>query len=396
MYPPVNNNVKLANQLGTFFVQKIETIRSKLDNMAQGLPSPPNDYATVPPSPFSKFNPLTEEKVRKLIRSSAKKSCTLDPVPTPLVMDCNDVFLPIMTKMINLSLESRLFADDWKCALVFPLLKKPGLDLLYKNYRPVSNLQYVSKLIEKAVFEQIHTHMMTHSLYPEFQSSYRQNHRTETALVKVTNVILMKMITQEVTLLVMLDLSAAFDTVNHNILLKRVNEELGICGVALEWFKSYLVNRGQRVSVMGSLSERFSLDCGVPQGSCLGPLLFVIYASKLFTVIGDQLPHAHCYPDDTQIYLSFKPNSSTTQEDAVRSMECCIEKIRRWLIQDRLPINVDKTEFMIIGTRQQLCKLQAMNIKVGSSEIRPTIIDKSSWDGYVNEPHRSCISTCFC
>ena len=372
VYPPVNNNVKLANQLGMFFVQKIETIGSKLDNMAQGLPSPPNDYATVPPSSFSKFNPLTEEKVSKLIGSSAKKSSTLDPMPTPLVMDCIDVLLPIMTKMINLSLESGLFADDWKCALVFPLLKKPGLDLLYKNYRPVSNLQYVSKLIEKAVFEQIHTHMMTHSLYPEFQSSYRQNHSTETALVKVTNDILMKMNTQEVTLLVMLDLSAAFDTVNHNILLKRLNEELGICGVALEWFKSYLVNRGQRVSVMGSLSERFSLDCGVPQGSCLGPLLFVIYASKLFSVVGDQLPHAHCYADDTQIYLSFKPNSSTSQEDAVRSMECCIEKIRRWLIQDRLLINDDKTEFMIIGTRQQLCKLQAMNIKVGSSEIRPS------------------------
>ena len=118
VYPPVNNNVKLANQLGTFFVQKIETIGSKLDNMAQGLPSPPNEYATVPPSSFSKFNPLTEEKVRKLIGSSAKKSSTLDPMPTPLVMDCIDVLLPIMTKMINLSLESGLFADDWKCALV--------------------------------------------------------------------------------------------------------------------------------------------------------------------------------------------------------------------------------------------------------------------------------------
>ena len=93
-------------------------------------------------------------------------------MPTSLVMDCIDVLLPITTKMINLSLESGLFADDWKCALVLPLLKrKPGLDLLYKNYRPVSNLQYVSKLTEKVVFELIHTHMMTHSLYTEFQSA---------------------------------------------------------------------------------------------------------------------------------------------------------------------------------------------------------------------------------
>ena len=144
------------------------------------------------------------------------------------------MLLPIITKMINLSLESGLFAGDWKCALVLRLLKKSGLDLLYKNYRPVSNLQYVSKLTERLVFEQIHTHMMTHLLCPEFQFAYRKNHSTETALVRVTNDILMKMNSQEVTLLVMLDRSAAFDTVHYNIILTRLNEELGICGLALE------------------------------------------------------------------------------------------------------------------------------------------------------------------
>ena len=370
MYSPVDDNIKLANYLGTFFIQKIETIGSNLDNMAQGLPALPDGHALASPLPFCKFSPLTEEKVRKLINSSTKKNCTLDPMPTPLVVDCIDVLLPIITKMINLSLESGLFADDWKCALVLPLLKNPGLDLLYKNYRPVSNLQYVSKLTEKMAFEQIHTHMMTHSLYPEFQSAYPKNHSTETALVRVMNDILMKMNTQEVTLLVMLDLSAAFDTVNHNILLTRLNEELGISGLALEWFRSYLAKRGQRVSIDGSLSERFSLECGVPQGSCLSPSLFLIYASK-HRVVEDQLPHAHDYADDTQIYLSFKPISNISQEDAVRAMECCIEKIRRWLIHDRLLLNDDKTEFMIIGTCQQLKKLQAMNIKVGGSVIKP-------------------------
>ena len=140
----------------------------------------------------------------------------------------------------------------------------------------------------------------------------------------------MKMNTQEVTLLVMLDLSAAFDTVNHNILLTRLNEELGICGVALKWFKSYLANRGQRITIDGSLSERFSLECGVPQGSCLGPLLFIIYASKLFRVVGD-------------------PNSNTSKEDAVRVMERCIEKIRHCLIHDRLLLYDDKTTWQIAG-----------------------------------------------
>ena len=131
------------------------------------------------------------------------------------------------------------------------------------------------------------------------------------------------------------------------------------------------------------------MECGVPQGSCLGPLLFLIYASKLFRVIEDQLPHAHCYADDTQIYLSFKPISNISQEDAVRAMECCIEKIRRWLIHDRL-LNDDKTEFIIIGTRQQLKKLQAMNIKVGGSEIKPSsqVKNLGSWlDPNMNKRH---------
>ena len=156
----------------------------------------------------------------------------------------------------------------------------------------------------------------------------------------------------------------------------------------MEWFRSYLAKRGQRVSIDGSLSEHFSLECGVPQGSCLGPLLFLIYASKLFGVVEDQLPH--CYADDAQIYLSFKPISNISQEDEVRAMECCIEKIRCWLIHDRLLLNDDKTEFIIIGIRKQLKKLQAMNIKVGGSVIKPSsqVKNLGSWfDPNLNMHH---------
>ena len=180
------------------------------------------------------------------------------------------------------SINSSVIAEEWKCALINPLLKKSGLDLLFPNYRPVSNLQYISKLTEKAVFNQMHAHMTTNAIYPELQSSYRRFHSTETALLKVTNDILMKMNSQEVTLLVMLDLSAAFDTVNHDILISRLHEEVGVSGLALEWFRSYLKNRTQRVAVDGTFSERFVLDHGIPQGSCLGPLLFIIYSSELF------------------------------------------------------------------------------------------------------------------
>ena len=186
---------------------------------------------------------------------------------------------------------------------------------------------------------------------------------------------------QEVTLLVTLDLSSAFDTVNHEILLRRLRNEFGIHGKVLDWFKSYLHNRGQQISIEGILSQRFDLDSGVPQGSCLGPLLFIIYASKLFKIIENQLPDSHGYADDTQLYLSFKPSLSMSQKDALCAMESCIEKIRRWMIPDKLLMNDGKTEFLVIGTRQQLCKLQPISISVNNSVISPSphIKNLGSW-----------------
>ena len=159
------------------------------------------------------------------------------------------------------------------------------------------------------------------------------------------NDLLLKMNSQHVTLLALLDLSAAFGTVDHTILLERLRSKIGISGTALDWFASYLSCRIQRVSVHGTLSDSFKLDCGVPQGSCLGPLLFTIYASRLFDITENHLPNSHCYADDTQLYVSCKPDDTTSQIAAVAAMENCIHDIRQWMIHDRLMINDSKTEF---------------------------------------------------
>ena len=230
----------LANKFSDFFIQKIDTIQTKLDNMVSTPPlCSAKERVRDVPSMEKKFNILGLSDVRKLIETIPKKSCLLDPMPTTLVFGCIDVLLPVITKIINLSLQSGVFADQWKCALVSPLLKKSGLELLLKNYRPVSNLQYISKLTEKAVFQQMYSHTTIKSLYPELQSSYRQHHSTETALLKVTNDILLNTNSQQVTLMVLLDLSAAFDTVNQDILLERLDKVIGMHGVTLEWFRSY-------------------------------------------------------------------------------------------------------------------------------------------------------------
>ena len=155
----------------------------------------------------------------------------------------------------------------------------------------VSNLHYISKLTEKAVFSQTqHVHITVNEMYPDLQSSYRQHHRTETAWLKVMKDVLLKMNSHHVTLMVLLDLSGAFDTVDDNILLERRRRDYGIHGKVLDSLSSYLSNRSQQVSINGSFSRQLSLDCGVPHGSRLGPLLFVIYTSSLFNVIERHLP----------------------------------------------------------------------------------------------------------
>ena len=226
--------------------------------------------------------------------------------------------------MVNISLESGHFPPAWKEALVRPILKKNDLDTVFKNYRPVSNLSFISKVTERAVFLQIDNHTKKHDLYPSLQSAYRKNHSTETALLKVTNDILMGMNSQHAVLLVLLDLSAAFDTVDHCVLLRRLQTSCGISGAQLDWFKSYLSARSQCVSILSVFSDSLPLNLGVPKGFCLGPLLYIIYSSKLFNIIERHLPNSHCYADDSQICLSFKPDDLSSQQNAINAMQNCM------------------------------------------------------------------------
>ena len=344
----------LANELGEYFIHKIVAIRSKLagDTVSPAVTerAPHGSSSSDDLVTLSEFQPLSEEAVRKMAVASMK-TCTLDPLPSSILLVCIEELLPVISRMVNVSLENGYFADDWKRAVVHPLLKKSGLQLINKNFRPVSNLQFTSKLTEKAVAVQLQEHMLVNGLFPELQSAYRQHHSTETALLKVKNDLLMAMDKGQVTLLVLLDLSSAFDTVEHEILLERLRSTIGLRGKVLSWFESYLKGRSQQVSINGTLSKPFDLKCGVPQGSCLGPLLFTIYVSKLFQILKHHLPSVHTYADDTQLYLSFKPSDSSSEVEAVSAMQKCICDVRAWMREDQLMLNDDKTEFLIIVTR---------------------------------------------
>jgi Reverse transcriptase (RNA-dependent DNA polymerase) len=225
-------------------------------------------------SSFDRFVELTEDEIEKLINRLQTKSCEIDVLPTKVLKLFLNELLPMITRLVNLSLTQGVFPTKWKLAVVRPLLKKSGLELIFANYRPVSNLTFLSKIIEKAALYQLSKHVSDNNLLPTNQSAYRQSHSCETALLRLVNDILEGMEHQEVTALMALDLSAAFDTVDHSILLDVLDCQYGVCKSALEWVDSYLRPRSCRVSVDSNLSSVRELDCSVPQGSCLGPWLF--------------------------------------------------------------------------------------------------------------------------
>ena len=180
-----------------------------------------------------------------------------------------------VTKVYNYSLASGTFPSHFKDSLVIPLLKKPSLDCNnLKNYRPVSNLSFISKVLERIVYYQFLNHITANKLIDKFQSAYKPGHRNETALIRVVNDMLNAIDNGNLSLLTLLDLSAAFDTIEHSILLERLHTSFGIDGLPLKWVKSYLSNRHQKVEIDNNLSNVLPIMYGVHQGSVLGPLLF--------------------------------------------------------------------------------------------------------------------------
>ena len=210
----------------------------------------------------------------KLVNNAKPTTCDLDPLPSSLVKKYSKLFTPVFHKIINSSLSSGCFASSWKKAIVKPLLKKSNLDHVQRNYRPVSNLSFLSKLVEKASLLSFSKHLDDHHLLPEYQSAYRKGYSTETLLLKVYNDIMLGMEKQMLTPLIAIDLSAAFDTVHHGLLLDVMENCFGVCGTAKCWMSSYLSGCSMEVCVNGKKSSSYDIDFSVPQGSINGPVYF--------------------------------------------------------------------------------------------------------------------------
>ena len=357
----------LADQFLSFFHNKIDNIRTGLCAMVDEplVEIPDQSFNGVP---LNCFSSVTLQEIRHIILKAPSKSCELDPLPSWLLKECVDELSPIVTSIVNASLNHAIVPLSLKTALIRPLLKKSGLDKeVLKNYRPVSNLSFISKVLEKVVAKRLDDHMLDNNLYSSVQSAYRERHSTETALLKVQSDILTALDSGSGAVLLMLDLSAAFDTIDHGILLSRLNSLYGISGDALDWFKSYLSNRLQRVIIGDTVSECKNLNFGVPQGSVLGPKIYCMYTKPISDIIaGHGLSH-HCYADDTQLYIAIE-HSANLHSELLR-MERCVADIRNWMRHNMLKLNDDKTELIVFASRYNQHLYSDASMMIGNTTV---------------------------
>jgi len=356
----VTDKTKIANEFCNFFTN----VGLKYANNIPDAKFNHNHYLKNKNKLNMFMAPTDQYEVIKMIDSIKRKNSSgHDHLSSALVKDLKYVLAPPLTILINNSLISGYVPDLMKLAEVIPIFKSKDKESL-NNYRPISLLPTFSKVLEKIVYKRLYNFLLTQSIFYESQYGFRSKHSTNHAVHELVDNILTAMDNKNSTLGVFLDLSKAFDTIDHKILLNKL-EWYGIRGMALDWFRSYLSNRKQYVKYSQHKSDIYTIPCGVPQGSVLGPLLFIIYTNDLPNCLINS--KAILFADDTTIYMS----SNSITDLYIKSnyeLECLTE----WFRSNKLSLNISKTHYVLFElTPSQIPR--DINIKINNQ-----IIDKKT------------------
>ena len=339
------------------------------------------------------FKKVTSKDIEETVKSLKSNACGIYEISAFFIKLSISSTSRIFAEIVNASLKSGYFPSRWKKARIKPIPKIPD-PIVATDFRPISLLCAFSKIIEKIVAEQIKAYLVKNNLFDKFQSAYRKQHSTTTALVEITDNIYKNMDKSEITLLVLLDYSKAFDCANHKLILAKL-KSFGFKNSALMWVSSYLSNRSQQVTTEKGESSWIELLNGVPQGSILGPLLFTILVSDISN--GIRFCKYHLYADDTQLYIKGKV------EDIVKlinDLNCDLQKIAEFSINNCLRLNEGKSVYIVLGSKQNISKVNELElppITINNKVIkRETVVrnlgilfDESlSWDSEINK----CIS----
>ena len=324
-----------------FFIDKVANIKANIQTPA--TPDPINTVSC--PACLSHFEPVSLTQLEDAIAQTKPSGSPLDVLPPRLAKETSGVTGHHLLDILNGCLAGNV-PVSFKHAVVQPLVKKPNLDAsVPSNTRPISKLRFHSKVMENIVLTQLKSYLVSQGLLEVFQSGYKALHSTETALVKIFNDIFLATDGDDFLVLVLLDLTAAFDTVDHNILLSRLEHWVGIKGSALEFFRSYLTGRSFSVKIGEAQSSTAPLLCGVPQGSILGPTLFMLYLLPLGSIFRKHGVSFHCYADDCQIYLPLQRNNP----GSINPLLICLNEVKAWLASNFLSFNDSKTEVLVFA-----------------------------------------------
>ena len=353
-----------AAVLHRFFDDKVAGVRAATANAAapQFTPAPVGCELRL-------FSPVTSDDVIAMVRALPEKQCSSDPQPTRLLKAHVDILSPFLSHLLSWSLQRGVVPANMKSAFVTPIVKKAGMDPLdVKSYRPISNLSVLSKLLERFVSKQLVKYLTDNHLLPDRQSAYRRFHSTETAVLRVLTDILLALDSGDLAMLTLLDLSAAFDSVDHDTLLKRLQKSYGLGGVVIDWFTSYLAGRTQFVVSSASRSTPTSVLYGVPQGSVLGPILFLLYTADVLQLVRSHQLQPHAYADDTQICGSCRPSDVNILQERVSD---CIDEVSTWMMANRLQFNPIKTEVLWCSSARRSHQIPTRQVRVGNSAVLP-------------------------
>ena len=360
-------NLENPREISEAFNDHFLTIGPKLASEIQSeTTDDPLQYlsAEIPfDTPPFVFQRIDENLVKREInRLKCSKSPGHDQIPVKVIKDAVEIVSKPLAKIFNSSMEEGIFPDIWKLAMVTPIFKT-GQKSDFCNYRPIAVLSVLSKLFEKIVHDQVSTFMKDHGHFSHCQHGFRQLHSTVTSLLNVTELWFSNIDRKKVNMSVLLDLKKAFDTVDHDLLLAKL-AAYGIVGGPHQWFSSYLTRREQYCQIGGQRSSRKVVKHGIPQGSCLGPLLFILYVDDFAKCLVKSSPNM--YADDTSVTCSAK--DIDTLCDDLRTE---LTNISKWMRQNKLSLNANKSEFLIVGHKRQLNGIhEPVQLQVDEEPIR--------------------------